>query len=67
MRYRVEIYDEYKGNDLTFYSENNYDRDRLVRLVKDNVYKFDGDIRAYVYDNIKNKKIIAMFLPTWAR
>lgn len=67
MRYRVEIYDEYKGNDLTFHSENNYDRDKLIKLVKDNAHKFDGDIKAYVFDNLKNKKITAMFLPLSVR
>jgi len=54
-RYRVEIYDENKANDLTIYSEQGVDKEYLTELVFSNMRKFDGNIRAYVYDNLKKK------------
>ena len=62
-RYRVEIYDENKANDLTIYSEQGVDKEYLTELVFSNMRKFDGNIRAYVYDNLKKKKITALLLP----
>ncbi len=61
-RYRVEIYDENKANDLTIYSEQGVDKDYLTELVFSNLRKFDGTIRAYVYDNLKKKKTTALFI-----
>jgi hypothetical protein len=52
-RYRVEIYDENKANDVTIYSEQGVDKEYLTELVFSNLRKFDGTIRAYVYDNLK--------------
>jgi|GEM_PF-3135878 hypothetical protein len=62
-RYRVEIYDENKLNDLTIYSEQGVDKEYLTELVFSNLRRFNGTIRAYVYDNLKKKKITALFLP----
>ena len=59
-RYRVEIYDENKANDLTIYSDQGVDKDYLTELVFSNLRKFDGDIKAYVYDNLKKKKTTAL-------
>ena len=61
-RYRVEIYDENKANDLTIYSEQGVDKEHLTELVFSNFRKFDGNIRAYVYDNVKKKKTTALIL-----
>ena len=61
-RYRVEIYDENKANDLTIYSEQGVDKEYLTELVFSNLRKFDGTIRAYVYDNLKKKKTTALIL-----
>ena len=61
-RYRVEIYDENKANDLTIYSEQGVDKEYLTELVFSNLRKFDGTIRAYVYDNVKKKKTTALIL-----
>jgi hypothetical protein len=61
-RYRVEIYDENKANDLTIYSEQGVDKEYLTELVFSNLRNFEGNIRAYVYDNIKKKKTTALFL-----
>jgi hypothetical protein len=61
-RYRVEIYDENKANDLTIYSEQGVDKEYLTELVFSNMRKFDGDIRAYVYDNLKKKKTTALMI-----
>jgi len=61
-RYRVEIYDENKANDLTIYSEQGVDKEYLTELVFSNLRKFDGTIRAYVYDNLKKKKTTALFI-----
>ena len=62
-RYRVEIYDENKANDLTIFSEQGVDKEYLTELVFSNLRRFNGSIRAYVYDNLKKKKTTALLLP----
>jgi hypothetical protein len=62
-RYRIEIYDEVKANDLTLYSEQGVDKEYLTEMVFSNLRRFDGNIKAFVYDNIKKKKTTALFLP----
>jgi hypothetical protein len=62
-RYRVEIYDEVKANDLTIYSEQGVDKEYLTEMVFSNVRRFSGNVRAYVFDNVKKKKTTALFLP----
>ena len=63
-RYRVEIYDANKLNDLTIYSEQGVDKEYLTELVFSNLRRFNGTVRAYVYDNLKKKKTTALFLST---
>lgn len=62
-RYRIEIYDEVKENDLTIYSEQGVDKEYLTELVFSNLRRFSGNVRAYVFDNLKKKKTTALFLP----
>ena len=62
-RFRIEIYDANKLNDLTIYSEQGVDKEYLTELVFSNLRRFNGTIRAYVYDNLKKKKITALLLP----
>jgi len=62
-RFRVEIYDENKLNDLTIYSEQGIDKDYLTEIVFSNLRQFSGNVRAYVYDELKKKKTVALFLP----
>ena len=62
-RFRVEIYDENKMNDLTIYSEQGVDKEHLTEIVFSNLRRFSGNVRAYVYDNLKKKKTTALFLP----
>lgn len=62
-RYRIEIYDEVKSNDLTIYSEQGVDKDYLTEIVFSNIRNFQGNVRAYVYDSLKKKKTTALFLP----
>ena len=62
-RFRVEIYDEDKNNDLTIYSEQGVDKEYLTELVFSNLRRFSGNVRAYVYDNLKKQKTTALFLP----
>ena len=62
-RFRVEIYDENKLNDLTIYSEQGVDKDYLTEIVFSNLSKFSGNVKAYVYDELKKKKTVALFLP----
>jgi hypothetical protein len=62
-RFRVEIYDENKANDLTIYSEQGVDKDYLTELVWSNRRKFVGNVRAYVFDQLKKKKTTALYLP----
>lgn len=62
-RYRVEIYDEVKENDLTIYSEQGVDKEYLTEIVFSNLRRFSGNVRAYVFDNLKKKKTTALYLP----
>ena len=62
-RFRIEIYDEVKENDLTLYSETGVDKEYLSEIVFSNLNRFCGNVRAFVYDNQKKKKTTALFLP----
>ena len=61
-RFRVEIYDANKLNDVTIYLEQGVDKEYLTELVFSNLRKFSGRVNAYVFDNVKKKKTTAMFL-----
>jgi hypothetical protein len=61
-RFRVEIYDANKMNDITIYSDQGVDKEYLTELVFSNIRNFSGKINAYVFDNVKKKKTTAMFL-----
>jgi hypothetical protein len=61
-RFRIEIYDADKNNDVTLYSEQGVDKEYLTELVFSNLRRFNGKVRAYVYDSQKKKKTTAMFL-----
>ncbi len=63
-RFRVEIYDENKLNDLTIYSEQGVDKEYLTELVFSNRRNFFGNVRAYVYDTLKKTKTTALYLPS---
>ena len=62
-RFRVEIYDANKMNDVTIYSEQGVDKEYLTELVFSNLRRFSGNVRAYVYDNLKKRKTTALYLP----
>jgi hypothetical protein len=62
-RFRIEIYDEVKSNDLTIYSEQGVDKEYLTEIVFSHIKNFDGNVKAYVYDSLKKKKTTALFLP----
>jgi hypothetical protein len=62
-RYRVEIYDEDKNNDITFFSEQGVNKEHLTELVFSNLSSFFGNVRAYVYDTLKKRKTTALYLP----
>ena len=62
-RYRVEIYDEVKSNDLTLHFDNFITKEKLDKLVSKNLSRFVGNIRAYVFDTKRNKKVVAAYLP----
>jgi hypothetical protein len=62
-RFRVEIYDANKSNDVTIYSEQGVDKEYLTELVYSNLRNFDGAVKAYVFDNLKKKKITAVYVP----
>ena len=61
--YRVEIFDEVKSNDLTIYSDEGVNKEYLTELVFSNLRRFSGNVRAYVFDNLKKKKTTALYLP----
>ena len=60
--FRVEIYDANKMNDVTIYSEQGVDKEYLTELVISNLRNFQGQVRAYVFDNLKKKKTTALML-----
>jgi hypothetical protein len=55
-RYRIEIYDDIKSNDLTMYSDQGVDKDLLTEYVFSNLTKFSTTVHAYVFDSLKKKK-----------
>jgi hypothetical protein len=61
-RFRVEIYDADKNNDITIYSDQGVDKEYLTELVFSNIRNFNGKVNAYVFDMVKKKKTTAMFL-----
>ncbi len=61
-RFRIEIYDENKLNDLTLYSEQGVDKEYLTELVFSNLSQFSGKVKAYVYDELKKKKTVALLI-----
>ena len=63
MRFKIEMYDEVKANDLTIYSDEGYDNESLKELVFSNLKRFDGNVKAFVYDQKNKKKVSAAFFP----
>ena len=57
------MYDEVKSNDLTIYSEQGVDKEYLTELIYSNISRFDGNIKAFVYDTLKKKKTTGAFVP----
>ena len=49
-------------NDVTIYSEQGVDKEYLTELVISNLRNFQGQVRAYVFDNLKKKKTTALML-----
>jgi len=64
MRYRVEIYDANKAHDLTFHFNDILNREALNKVVRKHLNKFQGNVKAYVYDTAEKKKVLALFFPT---
>jgi hypothetical protein len=62
-RFRIEIFDEIKKHDLTLYSEKYVDRSKLNDVVLTNLHRFEGNVRAYVFDTVKNAKVTYLHLP----
>jgi hypothetical protein len=63
MRFRIDIYDEVKANDIRIFSDEGLDKEGLAQLVWSNLNKFQGNVKAYVYDSQKKKKTIAVYYP----
>lgn len=62
-RFKIEMYDEVKANDLTIYSDEGYDNESLKELLFSNLKRFDGNVKAFVYDQKNKKKTSAAFYP----
>lgn len=62
-RFRIEIFDDIKNNDLTIYSEKYLDRSRLNDVVLSELHRFKGSVRAYVYDMKKKAKVTYLQIP----
>jgi len=60
-RYRVEIYDANKLNDLTLYPEEYISREQLIELVYSNIRRFSGQVKSYLYDNKEKRKVSQAF------
>jgi hypothetical protein len=63
MRFKIEMYDEVKQNDVTIYSDEGYDNESLSQLVFSHLKNFDGNVKAFVYDQQNKKKTSAAFFP----
>ena len=61
-RFRIEIYDANKMNDVTLYSEQGVDKEYLTEIVFSNLRNFHGKVNAYVFDSLKKKKTTALVL-----
>lgn len=61
-RFKIEMYDEVKSNDFTMYSDEGYDNESLKELIFSNIKRFDGNIKAFVYDQKNKKKTAAAFI-----
>jgi len=61
-RFRIEIYDANKLNDLTIYSEQGVDKEYLTELVFSNLRRFNGKVNAYVVDTLRKRKQLQCFL-----
>jgi len=61
-RFRVEIYDANKQHDLTIYSEQGVDKEYLTEIVFSNLRRFQGQVKAYVFDSLKKKKTTALVI-----
>ena len=72
-RFRIEIYDDIKANDLTIFADNNVDRELLSEYVFGNIRNFNTTVHAYVFDTLKkrNKSINVLngfeSLPTFTK
>jgi hypothetical protein len=62
-RFKIQMFDEVKANDLTLYSDEGYDNESLKELVFSNIKRFDGNVKAFVYDQKNKKKTAAAFFP----
>jgi hypothetical protein len=62
-RYRIEIFDEIKSNDLTLYSDQGMNRVALSELVFSYANNFQGNVRAFAYDTLTKKKVTGAYLP----
>ena len=63
MRFRIDIYDEVKANDIRIFSDEGLDKEGLAQLVWSNLNNFQGNVKAYVFDSQKKKKTIAVYYP----
>ncbi len=62
-RYRIEIYDDIKSNDMTIYSDKMIDSEKLSELVFSNLRRFSGNVKAIAIDSTTNKKNAAAMFP----
>jgi S-adenosylmethionine:tRNA-ribosyltransferase-isomerase (queuine synthetase) len=62
-RFRIEIYDDVKQNDVTLFSDTKVDKEQLSEIVFGQLRNFQGNVRAFVYDNLKKRKTTALILP----
>lgn len=62
-RFKIEIFDEVKSNDLTLFYNDGIDREFLLEMMHLHLHKFQGNVKAFSYDLNKKKKTNAAYLP----
>lgn len=62
-RFRIDIYDEIKANDVRFYQEEGMDKETLAQHAWSLMDKFQGNVIATVYDTKHKKTVQACYFP----
>jgi len=62
-RFKIDIYDEVKANDITLYEEEGLSKETLSQLVWSHIDQFQGNVTGVVYDLKNKKRTVACYFP----